>query len=176
MSTRIEVLAVTDAGIFRAGGVSQSEGGIFYTPMVGGHDIHLSHHTDGRSHWKSSKQGIEYAEQQRTPSRDITFQYIVTQALVVSAVPFSYLEYDGESCDGVFAIDLRKVPHGATPNLMLFLVSPDHLGAAATVLATLPQVGLYTKRSPWLILGFTYIGGSGEKASAKGTDAGSRLM
>lgn len=157
MGQTIEILAVTHEGIFRAGKVSRTERSVYYVPVVG-LDLHLSRHPDGETHWRSQELDFEHGSHRRAALSDLTFEQVFASTLEPLKVPSLDNEYKRKRVDGLFAVDLRRLPVG-TPNLCGWLVAPQHFQRylASQYREELMQFYVNTQLEPWLVLGVLVV-------------------
>jgi hypothetical protein len=147
---------VSNEGIFRAGFVNRSDSGdVYYTPTILDSDIHTSRHRSGDTHTKSRIRDIVLGKhvRQRLDDPEFSFEIVTTSSLTIDSLPL-FRQYDHSlPTDALFAFDLRTLPPG-TPNLSIWLVSPQHFDQVTATVTHLDIDQFYVNRyvEPWLVL------------------------
>lgn len=156
MRYRIQLLAVSDAGVYQIGYVQRAdEGDVYVNFTIDKSGTHISRHQRGATHTKHKRKKILPGAHTRQHLDAATFiiEQVATTAVVIDFLPCFRPYKHHRPSDEVFAVDLRQLPPG-TPNIGIWLVSSQHFQYALDTATHLDVKQFYVYRyvEPWLML------------------------
>jgi len=125
---RIEIIAIGRDKIYSVGAIIVTKkGDIYIADKFTGSDLHLSRHSDGKTHWKSRREDILIPIREGSPIKDFKgIEFLETHAFGLDSLPELYKEYRMRKCEGVFAVDMRGY-EGSAFNMSIAILTEEGL-------------------------------------------------